>query len=205
MKFISILLSVLLFLAVAVTAQDEEQQQQQHVEQQQQHAEEQQQHVDVDPSGEVHEPVPVECNCNDEIVAALQPLENIKNGLTQQVNKLREELNACANDKAGLYQEVEQTRKSLEQARADAARWMKAAGEHEGSAKEKHGMVEEKIRHLGEMESKMKSLEADLLAAKEEIKNLSEISFVSQLKKELETLWQSILLFWQNLMAKKED
>jgi uncharacterized coiled-coil DUF342 family protein len=204
MKFISILLSVLLFLAVAVTAQDEGQQQ--HVEeQQQQHVEEQQQHVDVDASGEVHEPVPVECNCNNEIVAALQPLENIKNDLTHQVNGLREELNACANDKAGLYQEVEQTRKSLEQARADAARWMKAAGEHEGSAKEKHGMVEEKIRHLGEMESKMKSLEADLLAAKEEIKNLSEISFVSQLKKELETLWQSILLFWQNLMAKKED
>jgi uncharacterized coiled-coil DUF342 family protein len=194
MKFISILLSVLLFMAVAVTAQDEEQQ----------HYEEQQ-HVDVDASGEVHEPVPVECNCNNEIVAALEPLENIKNDLTQQVNNLREEVNACANDKAGLYQEVEQTRKSLEQARNDAAHWMKASGEHEGAAQEKHGMVEEKIRHLGEMESKMKGLEAELLAAKEEIKNLSEISFVSQLKKELETLWQSILLFWQNLMAKKEE
>jgi hypothetical protein len=55
------------------------------------------------------------------------------------------------------------------------------------------------------MESKLKTLEADLFAAKEEIKNLSEISFVTQLKKELETLWQSVIAFWQNLMAKKQD
>jgi chromosome segregation ATPase len=181
MKFITILLSVLLFLAVAATAQED---------------------VEVNASGEQ---VPAGCDCSGKIAGALQPLMNEKNGLIEQLNGLREELNACANDKQGLYQEVEQSRKSLDQTRKDADYWMKAAGEHEGTAQEKHGMVEEKIRHLGEMESKMKALEAELFAAKEEIKNLSEISFVSQLKKELETLWTSIILFWQNLMAKKEN
>jgi chromosome segregation ATPase len=166
MKFITILLSVLLFLVAAVTADAE--------------------------GG---------CDCNDKIADATQALMNEKNGLAEQQNRIREELDACANDKAGLYQEVEQVRKSLAQARSDADYWMKASGEHEGSAK----VAEEKIRNLGGMEGKMKSLEAELFAAKEEIKGLSEISFVSQLKKEIDALWQSMVAFWQKLTAKKEE
>jgi uncharacterized coiled-coil DUF342 family protein len=181
MKFITILLSSLLFLAVAATAQAD---------------------VEVNAQGEA---VPAQCDCTGEVAGALQPLVNERNILNEQLEGMRRELNACDEDKQALYQDIEQLRKSVDQTRTDANYWMKMANEHEGSAKEKHGLAEEKIRHLGEMDNKMKALEADLLAAKEEIKNLSEISFVSQLKKELETLWQSILAFWQNLMAKKQD
>jgi chromosome segregation ATPase len=180
MKFITILLSVLLFLAVAATAED----------------------VEVNAQGEA---VPANCDCTGEVAGALQPLVNERNGLNEQLDGLRREINACDEDKQALYQDIEQLRKSVDKARTDANYWMKMANEHEGSAKEKTGLAEEKIRHLGEMESKMKTLEADLLAAKEEIKSLSDISFVTQLKKELEALWQSIVAFWQNLMAKKKD
>jgi uncharacterized coiled-coil DUF342 family protein len=181
MKFITILLSVLLFLAAAATAQED---------------------VEVNEQGET---VAAGCDCSGEVAGALQPLINERNGLNEQVNNMRVELNACDEDKQALYRDIEELRKSTDQTRTDASYWMKMSKEHEGNAQEKHGLVEEKIRHLGEMESKLKTLEADLFAAKEEIKNLSEISFVTQLKKELETLWLSIVAFWQNLMAKKQD
>lgn len=189
-------------LAVAVSSQEEHYEEEGNVPVE--HYEERfEEHVEVDASGEVYEPV--ECDCNEQIVVALQPVVNDKDELWHQLQGVREELNGCVNDKDGLYQEVEQLRKSLEQSRKDAESWSVMSRVHESTAQEKHGIVEEKVRHLGEMESKMKAVEAELLLAKEEIKNLSEVSFVTQLKKELEALWQSIIQFWQNLMAKKEE
>jgi type 1 fimbria pilin len=61
MKFITILLSVLLFLAVAATAQED---------------------VEVNAQGEA---VPAQCDCSGEVAGALQPLINERK-FEQQVN-----------------------------------------------------------------------------------------------------------------------
>jgi chromosome segregation ATPase len=145
------------------------------------------------------------CNCDETVAVALRAVVEEKDGLFEHVVSLRGELDGCLEDKQHLYGEIENFRKALDQTRTDSAYWERTAGEHQGTAQENGAAVEEKTRYLEEMQAKASGLEAELLAAKEEIKTLSEYSPWKQLQKEIESIWASIVGFFTSLTAKKEE
>ena len=169
--------------------------------------------AEVNAQGEVKSAEPdCEQQCLEKVTAALAPVNQQKQGLQNDLNRVKQELDKETKDKEGLkknldgqvkekealLKEIEELRKSLEQTRQKLKEVEDKAGSHQQA-------VTDARRQLSQAKSKAASLEKELQAAKEEIKELANVSFVGQLKKEIMALWASMIGFIQKLLAKKEQ
>lgn len=123
-----------------------------------------------------------------------------KEALLSQVSKIHDlhsEVERHAQEQERSRVQFQELRQSLDKSRQEAMRLTELANGHEETSSKLAG-------DLTNANRKIAMLEQQLASAQEEIKELSSVNFVKQLQKELTTLWNAILAYFEKFKKKQE-
>jgi hypothetical protein len=149
----------------------------------------------VDANGELHEPVHQqqqecppchECDCNEKILAATDPLARQVEGHQVEVERMRRAYDDEATKHAAVMAEVKTLRESLAATRAEASTHREAV---ENEKKHK----EDALNQVRAAQAKIAALQADLDKAKKEAAMLADVSILHILQKNIMSLWEKIM------------
>jgi chromosome segregation ATPase len=135
------------------------------------------------------------CDCTSAVQTATQRTAADYQALQTKYSQVSGELDEIIVERDRLLEEIEKLRKSLHGARTEHES-LRTQLSTEKTAKE------EAMQQVYAAKGRIASLEGELEAAYAEIQRLSELSFIVQLRKELETLWGELVDFVKSVVKR---
>lgn len=135
------------------------------------------------------------CDCTSAVQTATRRTAADYQALQTKYSQVSGELDEIIVERDRLLEEIEKLRKSLHGARTEHES-LRTQLSTEKTAKE------EAMQQVYAAKGRIASLEGELEAAYAEIQRLSELSFIVQLRKELETLWGELVDFVKSVVKR---